>query len=158
MSSNSWKAVGAAVIAGIILCNLPTHSAHVEAAANKAEAKPVPVEEDMHEFMEYVFEPAFKRLKLAMAAAPADNAGWKILKGEGLVLAEGGNLTMLRAPAEETATWNAMSADVRDHGKGLYTAAKMKNFDEAKKSYVAMIHSCNACHDKFAGGEHQLEP
>ena len=29
----------------------------------------------MHEFMEYVFEPNYKRLKVVMASEPADNAG-----------------------------------------------------------------------------------
>lgn len=123
-----------------------------------AAAGPKPVEEDMHEFMEYVFEPAYKRLKPAMAAAPENNAGWKVIKGESLVLAEAGNLLLLRAPEEDAADWNALSAEVRDLGGALYQAGKAKDFAKARSAYEGMIRKCNACHDKFAGGEHQLEP
>ncbi len=37
----------------------------------------VPVEDSMHEFMEYVFQPTYLRLKQSMAAAPADNKDGK---------------------------------------------------------------------------------
>jgi hypothetical protein len=40
----------------------------------------VPVEDSMHEFMEYVFQPTWLRLKVSMATAPTDNKGWKALK------------------------------------------------------------------------------
>ena len=38
---------------------------------------------------------------LQMAAAPADNAGWKAVKSDALILAEGGNLLLLRQPPDE---------------------------------------------------------
>jgi hypothetical protein len=112
----------------------------------------------MHEFMEYVFQPTYLRLKQSMAAAPADNAGWKGVKADSLVLAEGGNLLLLRTPEEESAAWNETSAAVRDLGGELYQAAKKKDYPTARKHYEAMLIKCNSCHDKFAGGEHQLAP
>lgn len=128
-------------------------------AANKAAAPaPEAVEDDMHEFMEYVFQPAYKRLKPAMASAPADNSGWKVIKAESLLLAEGGNLTMLRAPENHADAWNKVSAEVREHGKALYAAGRKKNFEAAQTAYRAMLQSCNQCHKQFAGGEHQLKP
>lgn len=117
-----------------------------------------PVETDMHEFMEYVFQPTYKRLKVAMSEAPKDNSGWKAIKADSLILAEGGNLTMMRPPADDNEDWNQLCAEVRDHGKSLYTAARKKDYETAHKSYVMMLKKCNACHDQFAGGEHQLAP
>jgi hypothetical protein len=116
------------------------------------------VEGDMHEFMEYVFQPTYKRLKVSMAAAPADNNAWKGIKSDALILAEGGNLLLLRLPEEDATDWQVLSAAVRDTGGNLYRAAKKKDFPAAQQHYQAMLKKCNACHDKFAGGEHQLLP
>lgn len=128
------------------------------AAEGAASASAKPVEPDMHEFMEYAFEPAYKRLKLAMAAEPADKSGWKGIKADSLVLAEGGNLLLLRRPRENVATWNELSAAVRNSGGLLYQAAKQRDFAAAREHYQLMLKNCNVCHNEFAGGEHQLEP
>lgn len=120
--------------------------------------EPRPVEDDMHEFMEYAFEPAYKRLQAAMAKEPADNGGWKAIKGESLQLAEGGNLLLIRTPQDDASIWREMSAAVRGAGGELYAAAKKKDFVASRKSYETLLLKCNAYHDKFAGGEHQLSP
>ncbi len=128
------------------------------ATAQAAPNGPGPVEDARPERGEYVFQPAYKRLKPAMAAAPAENAGWKVIKSDGLILAEGGNLLLFRVPDEDAEAWKALSIEVRDLGGALYKAGQAKDFDRARGYYEAMIVKCNACHDKFAGGEHQLEP
>ena len=129
-------------------------------AAAPAEKKdaPLPVEPDMHEFMEYVFQPSFKRLKPAMAAAPTDNAGWKTIKAESLTLAESGNLLLLRPSEEDATDWVKHSLLVRDFGGQLYRSAKAKDYPTARKHYETMLQHCNACHHQFAGGEHILAP
>jgi hypothetical protein len=162
MNSKLWILVPIVVpVAGalIVFSAAPSLHAEAEAAASSAQqAAPKPVEDDMHEFMEYVFQPTYLRLKASMAAAPADNAGWKAVKADALVLAEGGNLLLLRKPEEDAAAWNATSAAVRELGSMLYQAAKQKDYPNARKHYEAMLLKCNRCHDKFAGGEHQLAP
>ena len=116
------------------------------------------VEPDMHEFMEYYFQPTYRRLKETMAAAPADNAGWKAIKADSIILAESGNLLIGRGPEDQMQTWNEISIEVRDAGAEFYGAAKAKDFDAARKHYETMIQRCNTCHQKFADGEHQLTP
>ena len=145
-------------LAAIVLAVSSTAIWFVSAAAAPAGPQAAPVEKDMHEFMEYVFEPTYKRLKTAMAAAPADNAGWKGIKSDALILAEGGNLLLVRTPAENGPAWNELSAIVRDLGGKLYQSAKAKDYPSARQNYEAMLLKCNACHDKFAEGEHQLMP
>ncbi|MFG0332592.1 MAG: hypothetical protein ACF8TS_04440 [Maioricimonas sp. JB049] len=124
------------------------------------DAAVVAVEDDMHEFMEYVFEPTFKRLKTAMASEPKGNAGWKTIKSDALILAEGGNLLLSRSPEDkdEADTWAKLSVAVRKSGGDLYTAAKKREYKDARTAYETMIRHCNACHDEFAGGEYQLSP
>lgn len=158
MRANTGWGLAAVLVAGWGIVQLSQPETVSARAAVKVAAAPVPVEEDMHEFMEYVFEPTFQRLKAAMAQEPADGKGWKPIKAESLVLAEGGNLTLLRGPSEEKAAWDELCVQVREHGKALYTAGRKRDFAAARESYVAMVKSCNACHMKFAGGEHILEP
>ncbi|MEY4178318.1 MAG: hypothetical protein RLY70_1892 [Planctomycetota bacterium] len=149
-------AVAAAGWSGLAVGDRPLA---VSVAAEQAgPPKPAPVEESMHEFMEYVFEPAYKRLKTAMATAPTDNAGWKAIKGDSLPLAEAGNLLLTRLPEDDATAWAGHSAKVRDFGGQLYGAAKKKDFAAARKAYESMIQNCNACHDQFAGGSHILKP
>ena len=117
-----------------------------------------PVDDDMHHFMEYVFEPSYKRLKTQMAEEPKDKEGWKAIKGDSLTLAEVANLLMTRAPDEDADAWREQSAAVRVHGGELYQAARKSDFAAARKAYVTMLNNCNACHTKFADGKHQLQP
>jgi hypothetical protein len=112
----------------------------------------------MHEFMEYAFQPAYERLKKHMAAEPADNAGWKAVKSDSLLLAEGGNLLLIRQPEEDAKDWVQHSNQVRELGGQLYQAAKKKDYAAARRHYQTMLTRCNACHQQFADGEHQLMP
>jgi hypothetical protein len=148
-----------AVAASLTWFSSPASSrSQVRAEEAGQAAGPAPVETDMHEFMEYAFQPAYLRLKAAIAAEPKDNDGWKAIKADALLLAEGGNLLLLRPSADDAADWTAHSLQVRQLGGELYAAGRKKDFAAARKSYEAMLVRCNACHDQFAGGEHQLEP
>ena len=118
----------------------------------------VPVEESMHEFMEYVFQPAYQRLKPALATAPTDNKGWKAIKGDALTLAESCNLLFGRAPEENAADWKKHAAASRDGGAKLYAAAKGKDFAATQAAWKGMLESCNACHRQFENGKHILQP
>lgn len=129
-----------------------------EAADAPQTAKATPVETDMHEFMEYYFQPTYKRLKVTMAAEPADKAGWRGIKADALILAEGGNLLLGHTPETDGPAWNELSVAVRNTGVEFYKAGKARDFASARKHYETLLKNCNACHDKFADGEHQLTP
>jgi hypothetical protein len=142
---------------GRIVCGPSADSARTARAAEPV-ADIAPVESDMHEFMEYVFEPPYKRLKPLLAGESIDKAGWKSIKSDSLILAEACNLLNGRTAEKEVAEWNAHAKKVRESGSALYTAAKKKDTDEAKKQWAGMLENCNACHKQFAGGEHMLQP
>lgn len=120
----------------------------------------VPVDPSMHEFMEYVFEPPYKRLQAQIAAAPAatDRAAWKAIKSDSLILAEASNLLLRRLPEKDAADWVAHSKKVRDTGALLYAAAKKKDATETSQQWTGLLENCNACHTQFADGEHMLKP
>lgn len=118
----------------------------------------VPVEDSMHEFMEYVFQPTYLRLKQSMTAAPADNKGWKAIKSDSLILAESCNLLPGRKPAEQGDDWVKHALASKEQGANLYKAAKAKDFDSASAAYKSMLTHCNACHKQFEDGKHILQP
>ncbi len=148
--------VTAALLAVLLLAATQRQTKTARAAAPSSAL--APVESDMHEFMEYVFQPTYKRLQANLAAEPADRAAWKPIKSDALILAEGGNLLLARIPDEEVQAWVSHSVAVRKSGGELYEAAKKGDYQAARQKYVAMLERCNRCHDDFADGEHQLQP
>jgi hypothetical protein len=133
-------------------------SAAYSPLVSPAEGDITPVEESMHEFMEYVFQPTYLRLKQSMAAAPADNKGWKAIKSDSLILAESCNLLFSRAPGEHGEDWIGHAKASKEHGAKLYGAARAKDFEAATAAYKTMLDSCNACHKQFENGKHILTP
>lgn len=144
---------------GLAISTLTSVTPTVAAEAKRAAAPAVePVEESMHEFMEYVFEPGYKRLKVELAKPEKDRAVWKAVKGDALTLAEAANLLIDRAPEDDGAAWKQHAVAVRQVGGVLYKAAKAGDAAKADSAWREMLTNCNACHQQFAGGEHQLSP
>lgn len=116
------------------------------------------VEDSMHEFMEYVFQPTYRRLKASMANEPADSKAWKPIKSDALILAESCNLLFMRKPDEDASDWAKHAAASRDDGAKLYKAARAKEFGAATDAWKNMLNNCNACHRQFEEGRHILSP
>lgn len=116
------------------------------------------VEDSMHEFMEYVFQPTYKRLKVSMATEPTNRNGWKAIKSDSLILAESCNLLFVRAPDHDVEDWNKHTVKSREDGAKLYKAAGAKQFQEATAAYKSMLDNCNTCHRQFEKGRHILTP
>lgn len=161
----SWPTIGAMGAAGLVLLGwISCQTWTVQAAdAPPAAATSPPglevVEPSMHEFMEYVFMPAYKRLKAAYAAGPKDKATWRPIKAEALALAESCNLLLLRKPDEGSAEeWNAHAIATRAEATKLYRAAAKLDDAAARPAYEAMLQRCNACHKQFEDGKHILTP
>lgn len=123
----------------------------------KAE-QPLPVDDSMHHLMEYVFEPAYKRLKISLASEPAGKQDWKPVKADSLTLAEACNLLLHRAPPEATAGWLKLATETRKAGAAFYQAARAGDYAAASEAYRSTLQRCNACHDEFADGKFQLKP
>jgi len=159
MKKMRWSVLLVAlVLMGLLFAVSANRSSTARAESQATHIQPQPVEKDMHEFMEYVFEPTYKRLKQSMSREPADNNAWKGVKSDALILAEGGNLLMFRGSKKGTAAWGELSAAVRDSGSKLYQAAKQKDYRSTREHYEAMLQNCNSCHKKFAEGKHQVSP
>jgi len=118
----------------------------------------VPVDTNMHDFMEGMFQAPYRRLKESIAAEPKDNNGWKAIRSDVLILSEGSNILVLRKPEKNQAKWDEYSLAAKQAGEMAFKAAKQKNFAETRKAYETMLVHCNECHKTFANGKHQLLP
>jgi hypothetical protein len=143
------------LLAGLWVLHVP--AAPTARAADKA-PEVVPVDVNMHDFMEGMFQPSYRRLRVALATEPKDAAAWKAVRSDVLILAEGGNLLLARKPAKDADEWVKHSVASRDAGAALLKAAKAKDFAATKKAYEVMLGHCNACHKKFEEGKHMLAP
>jgi len=148
-----------AVVLSLLLMRFTTTTNSIR-ADDKSPTAPtiVPVDATMHDFMEGLFQGPYRRLKVAIAAEPADRQGWKAIRSESLVLAEGGNLLLVRKPEKDAAKWVEFSLAVRESGAQVYKAAKQKDFAGSRKAYESMLTHCNACHKQFNEGKNQLDP
>ena len=120
-------------------------------------AELVPVEPEVHDFMEYVFEPVYDRLKKALSEEPNEEA-WESITSGSLTLAEGANLVLIRKRDNAPQEWAKHATDVRQAGSEFYDAAKAKDYAGAKRGFQQLLNECNACHDRFAGGRPNLQP
>jgi hypothetical protein len=90
-------AVLAVPLALLALAHTGSPSATAAAQKDKGPAlSPTPVETNMHDFMEGVFQAPYRRLKAAMAAEPKDAPAWKAIRSDALILAEGENRNELQ--------------------------------------------------------------
>ncbi len=134
----------------------PSISASETSASTEGEMKPVNV--NMHDFMEGMFQVPYRRLKVAMEKEPTDPPGWKALRSDALILAEACNLLLIRKPEKDIPDWIKHSIASRDAGAAIVAAAKQKDFAASKEAYVQMLDHCNACHKQFENGKHIMKP
>ena len=118
----------------------------------------VPVDTNMHDFMEGMFQAPYRRLKEAIAKEPKDNNTWRAIRSDLLILAEGSNLLVLRKQEKDQAKWDEYSLASKQSGEAAFKAAKKKNVADSRKHYESMLVHCNDCHKAFADGKHQLAP
>lgn len=155
---NKFQAVFVIVLVALVAYSLVVRTSSPASAQQRESAQLKPVETDMHEYMEYVNQPTYKKLREAMKKSPDGDAGWLAIKSGALILSESGNLIMLRGPDGDRTDWNAHAIAVREAGANLYKAAHDKDFQQATTHYRSMLNECNSCHQQYAGGEHQLTP
>ena len=135
----------------------PLQEKQAESEAKQEAAMAFEPVDNMHHFMEYVYEPGYKGLKQVLAKKPEDRKAWKAFKNHALVIAESCALLAERGPeeAKKNQQWVKITHGVYQDAKALYKSAG--KYDEAMKHYGVMIEKCNQCHKEFADGKYQLK-
>jgi len=120
----------------------PTPSSLVESKA---------VESSIHEFMEGVNKPAYQRLVACLSQNILDENAWKAVLADSLLLAESGNLLLMR-PVQDPQAWSVNATNIRESGTVLYESAKLKEITPVRLKFDVMLNDCDACHQQFGTG------
>jgi cytochrome c556 len=96
-------------------------------------------------------KPNFDGLGKMFRQKPADADAWEFARGQGLLIAEAGNLLMLRPPQGKAAqdAWLGRSQELRDAGTKVAKAAAEKDYVAARAGMAKLANACNKCHESF---------
>jgi hypothetical protein len=95
-------------------------------------------------------QPNYKGLDRLLRQRPDDAANWSYARGQALLIAETGNLLMLRPPKTQgQAAWFERAAELRTKATGLARTIAAKDFDGSRVAFVDLANTCNRCHQTF---------
>ena len=85
--------------------------------------------------MEGLLQANFRGLEKNLHQAPTDQETWTFVRGQALLIAETGNLLMLRPPkAEGQEAWLASAVELRGKATGLAKFAAARDADRCRKA------------------------
>jgi cytochrome c556 len=136
---------------GFLLLALPGQATpQVKTGTTKVQPKLEPIAETKL-LMEGLAYANFRGLERILNEKPADVQAWTFARGQALLIAEAGNLFMLRPPKDAKAqpVWFERSMELRTQATQLARAIASKDFDGSKRGLVNLANSCNRCHKTF---------
>jgi hypothetical protein len=100
--------------------------------------------------MEGLAQANFSGLERLLKDKPADNEAWTFARGQALLIAETGNLLMLRPPKNpgETA-WMDHSRELRDAAMAVAKNTAARDYEGSRNALGDLAVTCNRCHQTF---------
>ena len=100
--------------------------------------------------MEGLAQANFRGLEKMLKDKPADGDAWAFTRGQALLIAETGNLLMLRPPRSQGQdAWMERSTALRDAAKGLAKASGNRDYEGSRAALGDVANACNRCHQTF---------
>jgi hypothetical protein len=101
--------------------------------------------------MEGIANPNLRGLGNLLRDKPKDAEAWGFARGQALLIAETGNLLLLRAPrtAAGEEPWMKHATELREAGAGLARAAAAKDYQKSRSALAGVANTCNRCHQTF---------
>jgi hypothetical protein len=119
---------------------------------NKGKAGPrlEPVAETKF-LMEGLADPNLKGLGKLLAEPPKEAEAWGFARGQALLLAETGNLLMIRPPKTRDAqdTWMGRAGELREAAATLARHAAARDYVNSRAGLAQVANACNRCHQSF---------
>jgi Cytochrome C' len=139
------------VLAGLALALLAGVRGHGQAPAPGAKVTPrlEPVAETRL-LMEGLAHANFRGLERLLAQPPADAQAWTFARGQALLLAETGNLLMLRPPRNQgQPVWFERATELRGQATKLALALAQRDYAASRAGLQQVAGTCNRCHHTF---------
>lgn len=100
--------------------------------------------------MEGLAQSNYRSVHRLLKEKPADMETWVFARGQALLLAETGNLLLLRPPRNTGRdTWMKLAMAMRDEASGLARKAAARDHAGCKTALVNVTNACNRCHQTF---------
>jgi hypothetical protein len=100
--------------------------------------------------MEGINQANYRGLERLLQQKPADDDTWRFVRGQALLIAEGGNLLMLRPPRSGgQEEWMRRSTDLRETAATLAALAGKQDFERSRAALGDVANACNRCHETF---------
>lgn len=116
-------------------------------------ARPQPKLEPLAEtklLMEGLAQANFRGLERILKQRPQEHKPWVFARGQALLLAETGNLLMIRPPHNEgEPVWYQRSLEFRDLAMSLARSLSQKDYQGSRTALSNVANSCNRCHQTF---------
>lgn len=92
----------------------------------------------------------FKGLERLLRDPPKDDQAWIYARGQALLIAETGNLLMIRPPKNPgEGQWFERAMELRTKGSQLAKTLSQKDYAASRAEFVNLANTCNRCHQAF---------
>jgi hypothetical protein len=119
----------------------------------RAPARPQPRLEAVAEtklLMEGLLQSNVRGLERNLKQQPADAETWAFSRGQALLIAETGNLLLLRPPKSEgQSAWMDSATELRERATRLARHAAARDLDRCRQALAELAGTCNRCHQSF---------
>jgi hypothetical protein len=100
--------------------------------------------------MEGLAQPNYTSVTKLLRKKPADAETWTFARGQALIIAETGNLLLLRPPRNQGRdTWMRLAMDMRKEAGALAQALGRQDLELCRTDLVRLTNACNTCHKTF---------
>jgi cytochrome c556 len=135
---------------GLACLFLPGARSQPTVAKGKKAVKLEPIA-DTKLLMVGLANPNLEGLGKLLSEKPKDADAWGFARGQALIIAETGNLLMLRPPRTATGEepWMQQAAALREAGATLAKIAAANDYTKARAALASVANVCNRCHQTF---------
>lgn len=92
----------------------------------------------------------YRSLQRLLKEKPADDNTWVFARGQALLIAETGNLLLLRPPRNSGRdTWMKLAMSMRGVAGNLARAAAARDSTRSRAALAELTTACNRCHTTF---------
>jgi len=105
---------------------------------------------ETHLLMEGLLQSNFKGLSRILKDKPTDVEAWTFARGQVLIIAETGNLLMLRPPRNTgSEAWMQRATELRESASRTARNLAARDYQRSRAGVVEMANICNRCHQTF---------
>jgi len=116
-------------------------------------SRPVPRLEAIAEtrlLMEGLAHANFRGLERLLKEKPTSNEAWAFARGQALLIAETGNLLLLRPPRNKGRDfWQERAMELRATATDLARLTAARDYERSRTGMTTLANVCNRCHQTF---------